>query len=170
MLSLANRLEAITRGVGITTAWLTLLMVLVMSLIVTLRYLFAVGSIQAQESITLMHAAIFMLAAAYTLATNDNVRVDIFYSRFSTRGKAIVDLAGTLILLLPFCIFLIWSSWDFVSLSLSVRETSPESGGLPFPFPTLVKSFIPLGAGLLILQGLVSILRAIATLRSGTPS
>ena len=164
MLLLANRLEAVTRGVGLALSWLMLAMVLVTSVVVAQRYLFDTGSIAMQESISFMHAAAFMLAAAYTLAMNDHVRVDIFYSQFSERGKAIVNLVGTLLLLLPFCAFLVYSSWDFVSVSWGVREASAEAGGLPFPFPALVKSFIPCGAFLLGLQGLVIILRAIATI------
>jgi TRAP-type mannitol/chloroaromatic compound transport system permease small subunit len=164
MLLLANRLEAVTRGAGLALAWLTLAMVMVTSFVVVQRYLFDSGSIALQESISFMHAAAFMLAAAYTLASNDHVRVDIFYSGFSARGKALVDLAGTLLLLLPFCAFLIYSSWEFVSVSWSVRESSPEAGGLPFPFPALMKSFIPCGALLLGLQGCVTVLRSSVTL------
>lgn len=166
MQHLASRLESITRGIGIAAAWLTLAMVIVMSFVVVQRYLFDAGSIWIQESISLMHAAVFMLAAGYTLAMNDHVRVDVFYSQLGARGKALVELCGTLFLLLPFCGFLIWASWDFVSVSLDIRETSQEAGGLPFPFPTLVKACIPLGALLLILQGLANLLRALAVLSS----
>jgi TRAP-type mannitol/chloroaromatic compound transport system permease small subunit len=167
MLTTADRLEAITRGIGLLVAWLTLALVLVTSIVVIQRYLFDAGSIRMQESITFMHAAIFMLTAAYTLAVNDHVRVDIFYSDMSPRGQALVNLFGTLFLLMPFCAFMVYSSWDFVSVAWSVRESSQESGGLPFPFPGLMKSFIPLASGLLIMQGLVIILRSLATL--GTP-
>ena len=165
MLKTADRLESLTRGIGLAIAWLTLAMVIVTSLVVTQRYFFSSGSIKLQESITFMHAAVFLLAAAYTLAVDDHVRVDIFYSRMTAQHKALVNLAGTLILLLPFCVFLFLSSWDFVSMSWAVREASPESAGLPYPFPAIMKSFIPLAAGLLIIQGMVIVLRAIATLR-----
>ena len=164
MLTTADRLEAITRGIGLLIAWLTLALVLVTSIVVVQRYLFDAGSIRMQESITFMHAAVFMLTAAYTLAVNDHVRVDIFYSDMSSRGKARVNLFGTLFLLMPFCVFLFYSSWDFVSVAWSVRESSQESGGLPFPFPGLMKSFIPIAAGLLIMQGIVIVLRSLATL------
>jgi TRAP-type mannitol/chloroaromatic compound transport system permease small subunit len=164
MLTVADRLETITRGIGLLVAWLTLALVIVTSIVVAQRYLFDAGSIRMQESITFMHAAVFMLAAAYTLAVNDHVRVDIFYSNMTPRGQALVNLFGSLLLLLPFCLFLIYSSWDFVSVSWSVREASQESGGLPFPFPVLMKSFIPLTAGLLIMQGLVTILRSVVVL------
>jgi len=164
MLTTADRLEAITRGIGLLIAWLTLALVLVTSIVVVQRYLFDAGSIRMQESITFMHAAVFMLTAAYTLAVNDHVRVDIFYSNMSSRGKARVNLCGTLFLLMPFCAFLFYSSWDFVSVAWSVRESSQESGGLPFPFPGLMKSFIPIAAGLLIMQGIVIVLRSLVTL------
>jgi TRAP-type mannitol/chloroaromatic compound transport system permease small subunit len=164
MLTTADRLEAITRSIGLLVAWLTLAMVLVTSFVVALRYLFDTGSIRLQESITFMHAAAFMLTAAYTFSMDDHVRVDIFYSLMNSRKQAMVNLIGTWLLLLPFCLFLIYSSWDFVSVSWSVGEASHESGGLPFPFPALMKSFIPFGAGLLLIQGLANTLRAIATL------
>jgi TRAP-type mannitol/chloroaromatic compound transport system permease small subunit len=164
MLTVADRLETITRGIGLLVAWLTLALVIVTSIVVAQRYLFDAGSIRMQESITFMHAAVFMLAAAYTLAVNDHVRVDIFYSNMTPRGQALVNLFGSLLLLLPFCLFLVYSSWDFVSVSWSVREASQESGGLPFPFPGLMKSFIPLAAGLLIVQGIVTILRSMVVL------
>ena len=164
MLTLANRLEAVIRSIGLLIAWLTLALVIVTSIVVIQRYLFDAGSIRMQESITFMHAAIFMLAAAYTLAVNDHVRVDIFYSDMSARRQAIVNLLGTLFLLLPFCLFLLYSSWDFVSVSWAVREASQESGGLPFPFPGIMKSFIPLAAMLLIMQGCVIVLRSVTCL------
>ena len=167
MQELANRLESVTRGVGLLTAGLTLVMVIVMSIVVVQRYVFDSGAIWLQESITFMHAAVFMLGAAYTLAENDHVRVDIFYSRLGDRGQALVNLVGTWLLLLPFCGFLIWTSWDFVAMAWSVKEASAEPGGLPFPFPAVVKSFIPLGAALLFLQGLAISLRALHTLRGG---
>ncbi len=165
MQQLADRIERLTRGIGLLVAWLTVGMVIVMSIVVTQRYFFDVGSIQLQESITFMHAAVFIVAAAYTLSTDDHVRVDIFYSQMSPRGKALVNLFGTLLLLIPFCVFLVWSSWDFVSTSLAVKEASQESGGLPFPFPTLMKAFIPASGALLIAQGLAIILRSLATLK-----
>lgn len=154
----ALRLERINRLIGRTIAWLTLVMVLVTVVVVVQRYWFANGSIRLQESITFMHAAVFMLAAAYTLAAGDHVRVDIYYSTMQPRAKAIVDIAGTLCLLMPFCAFLIWSSWDYVGTSWQIEETSQESSGLPYPFPAVLKSFMPLAAALLFLQGIVILL------------
>jgi len=165
MLALAARLEQISRVTGRCVAWLCLAMVIVTSIVVVERYWFESGSIRMQESITFMHALVFMLAAAYTLAAGDHVRVDVFYSRLPARRKAVVDLAGTLALLAPFCIFLLWSSWDYVSIAWQIRESSQEAGGLPYPFLPLMKSCIPLTAALLLLQGSVIVLRSLATLR-----
>ena len=164
MLKTAERLESLVRSVGLIAAWLTLVMVIVMTIVVAQRYFFDAGSIRLQESITFMHAFVFLLASAYTLAANDHVRVDIFYSRMNERQKALVNMGGTLLLLIPFCAFLIWTSWDFVSMSWSVQEASPESGGLPHPFPAIMKSFIPVAAGLLMAQGVVIMLRAAVVL------
>ena len=164
MLKLAARLERFNAAVGRGVAWLCLAMVLVTTIVVVERYWFDSGSIRMQESITFMHAMVFMLAAAYTLAAGDHVRVDVFYGSLSERARALVDVAGTLLLLRPFCIFLLWSSWDYVSISWQIREASQEAGGLPYPFPALMKSCIPVTALLLISQGFVMLAKGIATL------
>ena len=165
MTGFLNRLEALCRGIGCLLAWLTVAMVVVTTIVVVERYWFETGSIRLQESVIYMHAAVLLLAAAYTLAAGDHVRVDIFYSRLSPAGKAWVDLIGTLLLLVPFCLFLIISSWDYVALSWQIREASQEAGGLPFPLPSLMKAFIPLAALLLLLQGIVIMGRALRVLR-----
>lgn len=165
----AMHLETLTRLIGKTLAWLTLAMALAMALVVFQRYWLGTGSIRLQESIGFMHAAVFLLAAAYTLADGDHVRVDIFYAAMSPRGKAWVDLAGTLLLLLPFCVFLMVSSWDYVATSWAIAESSGESGGLPYPFPAVMKSFIPAAGLLLALQGIVMLLDAVQTL-TGRPA
>ncbi len=166
MLSLAHRLESVVRGTGRVIAILSFFMVVLTSIIVVERYWFDTGSISLQETVTFMHAALLMLTAGYTLAAGDHVRVDIFYSQMSAKKQALVDLLGTWLLLLPFCGFLIWSSWDYVSISWQIREASQEAGGLPFPFPAVMKSFIPLTGLLLIAQGAVIMLRSVATLRA----
>jgi TRAP-type mannitol/chloroaromatic compound transport system permease small subunit len=167
---LASKLRLINLCIGHSIAWLTFFIVIITSIVVVQRYWFADGSIRLQESISFMHAAVFMLAAAYTLAAGDHVRVDIFYSRMSPRNKAWVDLLGTAFLLLPFCIFLIWTSWDYVSTSWVIEESSPEAGGLPYPFPTIMKSFIPIAGALLIIQGLAISLEALQVLRLPNPT
>lgn len=139
-------------SLGRAVSWLTLAMVVLVFVIIVLRKVFGLGWIWMQESVTWMHAVIFMLAAAYTLKADEHVRVDIFYSRLSSRGKALVNLGGSLFLLLPLCVFITWSSWDYVAESWRVKESSWQSGGLPTLY--LLKSIIPITAILLALQGI----------------
>lgn len=159
-------LERISEWTGRMIAWLMLPMVLGTFVIVLLRYVFDVGWIWMQESIVWLHAAVFMLAAAYTLRCGEHVRVDIFYRALSTRGKAIVDIAGTVFLLLPMMVFLIVTSIDYVAVSWDIQERSREAGGLPYPFVPLLKSLIPVTAALVIVQGIAAGLADIARLRA----
>ena len=142
---------------GRAIAWLTVCMVLTQFSVVILRYVFGIGWIAMQESILFMHSLVFLLGAAYTLRHEGHVRVDIFYQRFSKRGQAIVDALGTLILLLPVCGYIFWSSWGYVTDSWQYFEGSREAGGLPGVF--LLKSSILLMAGLFSLQGVSMLLK-----------
>jgi len=151
-----NRLSEL---VGRLVAWCTLLMVLVTVLVVVLRYAFDMGFIWMQESITWMHAAIFMLGAAYTLRQDEHVRVDIFYREMSERRRALVGIVGTCIFLFPVCGFIAFSSWSYAANSWAIGEGSREAGGLPYPFVPLLKSLIPATAVLLGLQALADLLR-----------
>lgn len=155
----ARHLDRFSEWTGRLVAWLTLGMVIVTFAVVVLRYLFDIGWIALQESITYMHALVFMLGAAYTLRHDGHVRVDIFYQRFGLRGRAWVDLLGTLLLLLPVTLFIAWSSWDYVGNAWALQEGSPEAGGLPGVY--LLKTAIPLMALLLTLQGLSLVLRSL---------
>ena len=87
-----NLFDRISNLTGRATAWLTLIMVLLTTIIVVMRYVFDVGLIWMQESVTWMHAAVFMLAAGYTLAMEEHVRVDIFYRRMSPSRRLMVDV------------------------------------------------------------------------------
>jgi len=154
---------------GAAVAWLTVLMVLGTLVVVVLRYVFDLGWIWMQESITWMHAAVFMLGAAYTLKRDEHVRVDIFYRRMSSSKQAIVDLLGTLVFLVPVSVFLAAMSFGYVSSSWSIHESSREAGGLPYPFVPLLKTLIPLTAALLVLQGIADLITCVLKLRGRLP-
>ena len=160
----SERIDTANRVLGEALSWLTSLMILVTFVVVVLRYAFDTGWIWLQESVTWMHALVFMLAAAYTLGRDEHVRVDIFYRRMDERKKALVNLLGALFLLAPTCLFLIIVSWDYVAASWAVQESSRQAGGLPGLF--LLKSVIPLTALLLLLQGLSRALNGFLTARS----
>jgi TRAP-type mannitol/chloroaromatic compound transport system permease small subunit len=159
----ARALDAVAGVTGRAVAWLTLAMVLAAIAVVVLRYGFGIGLIWLQESVTWMHAAVFMLGAAWTLRHDGHVRVDVFYRRMSPQRQALVDLLGTVFLLLPTCAYLLFESLPYVASSWRVLERSREAGGLPALY--LLKTAIPLMAGLLMLQGLAEALRAFGRLR-----
>jgi TRAP-type mannitol/chloroaromatic compound transport system permease small subunit len=150
---------------GKAAAWLTLFMVIVTFVVVVMRYVFDAGLIWLQESVTWMHAAVFMLGAAYTLQQEDHVRVDVFYRNMTPKRQALVDLTGVIIFLFPLCFFLGWKSFDFVAASWSLHEASRESGGLPYPLIPLLKSVLVFMPAAVALQGVSLLLRSLHTLR-----
>ncbi len=150
-------IDIFTDRSGRLLAWLVLAMALVTAVVVVMRYGFNMGSIMAQEAVTYMHGCLFMLGAAYALKNEAHVRVDIFYRSFSPRARAWVNSLGAIVFLMPLCTFIGFSSWNYVSESWLIHETSPEPGGIPAVF--LLKSVIPLMAFNLFLQGLAETLR-----------
>ena len=156
----AQGFDQINERLGQAISWLSLLMVLVTVTVVVLRYVFELGWIWLQESVTFMHAALFLVGAAYTLKHEGHVRVDIVYRKFTERGRAWVDLIGTLTLLLPVCLFIFFVSWDYVAKSWALYEGSREVGGLEGVF--LLKSLILVMAVLLVLQGVSLAVRSLS--------
>ncbi len=160
-----NLFDRISNITGKATAWLTLAMVILTSIIVIMRYVFDAGLIWMQESVTWMHAAVFMVGAAYTLLHEEHVRVDIFYRKMSGRGRAIVDLIGVVLFLLPLCGLLALMAYDFAATSWSIQETSREPGGLPYPMIPLLKSIVIVMPVAVALQGISMLMRSITTIR-----
>lgn len=158
-------LDAFSIRVGHAVSWLTLLMVLVTFVIVVLRYVFGTGLIWLQESVTWMHAAVFMLGAAYTLQREEHVRVDIFYRKMSEQQRAWVNLLGVLVFIFPMCAFFVYESIDYVAASWSLREVSRNSGGLSYPAVPLLKSVLVIMPVAVALQGLALLLRATQVIR-----
>lgn len=161
----AGLIDRISMLTGKAAAWLTLFMVIVTFVVVVMRYVFDAGLIWLQESVTWMHAAVFMLGAAYTLQQEDHVRVDVFYRNMTPKRQALVDLTGVIIFLFPLCFFLGWKSFDFVAASWSLHEASRESGGLPYPLIPLLKSVLVFMPAAVALQGVSLLLRSLHTLR-----
>jgi TRAP-type mannitol/chloroaromatic compound transport system permease small subunit len=140
---------------GKGAAWLSVAMVLLTFVIVILRYGFNLGWIWLQESLTYLHVTVFAVVTAWALQDNAHVRVDIFYTRMSPRRRALVDFAGTLLFLVPFCIFILVTAWPYVATSWKLLEGSREAGGLPLVF--LLKSLIIVMPALLLAQSVVSL-------------
>ncbi|HEX5676385.1 MAG TPA: TRAP transporter small permease subunit [Alcanivorax sp.] len=161
-----QRLTAFTCGVGHLCAWFSLAMVVLMVLVVVLRYGFGIGSIALQESLTYLHGALFMLGAAYALALDEHVRVDVFYQHFSPRRRALVNVLGTLFLLLPVCVAIFGLSFEYVVHSWAGLERS-DNGGLPLVF--VLKSLLLALPALLALQAAAELIRHGLTLAGATP-
>lgn len=157
-----RNIDCFTEATGKFLAWLLLAMALLTTAVVLSRYGFNTGSIMAQEAITYLHGSVFMLGAAYTLKHDGHVRVDIFYRRFSPRGRAWINALGGIVFLMPLCGFIAVSSWDYVEASWIIRETSADAGGIPGVF--LLKTLLPLLALNLFLQAVAETLRNAATL------
>ena len=149
---LARRIDKTVDILGNGIAWMTLAMGIVMAGGVILRFAFDIGWVWLQESVNYLHAYIFMLGAAYTLRHDGHVRVDVFYRQMSIKRKALVDLLGTLFLLIPVSSFILYASWAPTIEAWSALEGSQRTGGLDFAY--ILKSSMLLMPALLILQGL----------------
>jgi TRAP-type mannitol/chloroaromatic compound transport system permease small subunit len=164
IMGVADRIDRINGAVGQVAAWAALFIVLMQFAVVVLRYVFDHGSIWLSESIIYGHATLFMLAAAWTLREGGHVRVDVFYADAAPRTKALVDLCGALLFLLPFMLVLAWFAMPYAARSWSILERSRETSGLPFVF--LLKALVPLFAFLMALQGVAQAIRAVNVLLS----
>jgi TRAP-type mannitol/chloroaromatic compound transport system permease small subunit len=160
--TLSERIDRLNAAIGRGAAWCAVAIVLIGFAVVLLRYVLGMGSIWLQESILYFHAALFLLAAAWTLKEGGHVRVDVFYAEAAPRTKSWIDLFGSLFLLLPFCFAILWFSLPYVERSWGILERSRESSGLPLVF--LLKTLIPLFAAMLALQGLSQAIKSIAML------
>lgn len=162
LLRLSKAIDQLNEWVGRGVAWLTTLMVLLFVYDVVMRYVFNQTFVAIFEIEWHLFAVIFLVGAGFAFRHDRHVRVDLFYTRFSARNKALVNLIGTLLFLVPFCLVGIKYGYDFALNAYNTQEGSPDPGGLPARF--LVKSMIPLGLSLLLLQGISLLCKAILTL------
>lgn len=166
-LTLARAIDYINNWLGRSVAWLSVFMVLLTCLIVVLRYGFDIGATATQELIMYGHSLAFMGAAAWALQRDAHVRVDIFFRRFSSRGQALIDFSGTLLFLLPMCLFLAWNCWDYVSVAWQRQERSADAGGLQWVY--IQKSFILLLVASLLLQAVSQLIKTLAVIFGALP-
>ena len=163
---IADGIDRLTAAAGRLAAWCSLYVVIAEFAVVAMRYLFGLGSIRLQESVLYADAALVTLAAAWVLQIDGHVRVDIFYARAAPRTRALIDLFGAIVFLLPLVVVLLLVAVPYAERSWSVLEGSPQPSGLPYDY--LLKTLIPLFAVLLGLQGLAQAIRAVLSL-SGSP-
>ena len=150
--------DTLTEAAGRLAGGLAIALVALSFGLVLARYALGLGSVAAQEAVLWLHSALFLLGLAYALKHRAHVRVDVFSQRWTPRTQARVELAGMVLLLLPFCVFIVAMSWDYVAASWAAREGSRDPGGLPGWF--VLKSLLPVSALLLMLQAVAESLRA----------
>jgi TRAP-type mannitol/chloroaromatic compound transport system permease small subunit len=157
MKALRGFVRGVNGWIGRTAAWLTLGCVLTCFAVVVLRYAFGIGFPWLQELYVWQHAAVFMAGAGYTMLHRGHVNVDVLYGRMNPRGKAWVDILGTLVFLFPWLAVVTITSAPFVLSSWSIRETSSTAGGMPAVY--LLKSLLWVFCLVLFVQGLALIVR-----------
>jgi TRAP-type mannitol/chloroaromatic compound transport system permease small subunit len=170
-MSFLKRYSAFVDGlndrIGAVIRWLALIMVLVGAFNALARWLTRYTSVALSSNAYLdlqwyMFSLIFLLGAAYGLNQDVNVRVDVLYSRLSRKTQAWIDLLGTVLFLLPFSVVMLWVSWPAIANSWSIRETSPDPGGLA-RYP--IKTVIIISFTLLVLQGLSQLVKQVLVIR-----
>lgn len=158
LLQISEIIHTINRWIGQLAYWLVLLMVAVGVWNVIGRYVgqWIGQSLTSNALIEIqwyLFDLVFLLGAAYALQKDDHVRVDIIYKSFGQKGRAIANLIGTVLFLIPFCLMVIYFSWGTVVSSWQILEMSPDPGGLP-RYP--IKSMIIVSFVLLLLQGIAN--------------
>ncbi|KVW99649.1 TRAP transporter small permease subunit [Thiobacillus denitrificans] len=161
LLALARLIDALTERVGRIVIWLVLVATLISAGNALVRYSLGASSNAWLEIQWYLFGAMFLLAAGYTLKHNGHVRIDIFYNRLGPRGQAWIDLIGGLLFLLPMAVLLAWLAWPMFFEAWQTQEYSPDAGGL-LRWP--VKLLLPLGFGLLALQGVAEVIKRLGVL------
>jgi TRAP-type mannitol/chloroaromatic compound transport system permease small subunit len=152
-----RRVDALNEWLGRTVSWLTLGCVLTCFAVVVLRYGFDIGCPWLQELYVWQHAAVFMAGAGYTLLHRGHVNVDVLYGRMSPRGRAWIDVLGTLLFLFPWVAVIATTSAQFILSSWKIREASSAADGMPAVY--LLKFLLWVFCAVLFLQGLALLAR-----------
>ena len=150
-------IDLMSEKIGIFTAYLILPMIIITFLVAFMRYVLDVGSIAIQEIIIYLHALVFSVGAAFTLKNDMHVRIDIFYSNYKRDFKKIINILGASLFLIPTCILIFITSWDYVISSILLLESSKEAGGLPILY--ILKSYILLLCITLFFQAISEIFK-----------
>lgn len=162
----ADRIDRFNEWTGRGLYWLTLGMVGVGTFNAVARYLDRYTGLGLSSNTWIelqwyLFSLVFLLGAAYTLKQDDHVRVDVLYNWLSRRGRAWINVLGTVLFLFPFCAVVLWMSVPFVVDSWAILEQSPDPGGLP-RYP--IKTAIPLAFLLVMVQGVSILIREGAVL------
>lgn len=165
-----NRIvDRITGAMGRVISWMVMLMVVISAFNAIARYVGKWIGINLSSNLYLelqwyLFSLIFLLGAAYALKENAHVRVDVIYGRLRARSRALINVIGSVLMLIPFCLFVLWVSWPSIRNSWVIREGSPDPSGLP-RYP--IKAMIIVAFVLLLAQGVAELIKAVRVLRAG---
>ena len=162
LLNISSKLENILVGVGKLGAWLSLPLIAIIMFDIISRKFFVLGSTKLQEMEWHLHAALFLLALGYAYLKNSHVRIEVIREGFSTKLKAILEVIGVVLFILPYTGLIIWFGIDFVSRSFGMNEVSSALTGLSHRW--IIKSFVPMGMAFLWLAGISVLLRNVSYL------
>lgn len=160
--SIIKGIEQLVKKLGHLASFLCLFLVILICADVLMRYLFDFTLIWVIELEIYFFAILFLMGSAYALQKDRHVRVDVFYQKKSAKAKAWIDLLGALFFLLPWCVIIIWVSYNYAWFSWQMNEKSPQPGGLPALY--VLKGFITLAFFLLLLQAVANVLKSIKTI------
>lgn len=155
---LIQHIETSVAFAGKAGGLLNLLLIALIVVDVALRSFFSLTGAWVIELEWHLFAIIFLLGIPYALQQDRHVRVDLFYEKFSPGNKRLVNLVGTLFFLLPWAVVLLVTGWRYAAEAFAGGEGSPNPNGIPYFFP--IKAMIPFAAGLLILQGIATGVKA----------
>ena len=150
LIKISSLFDKINEFVGKNISWFIILMVIVQLAIVMSRYIYGIGFLKLQELLIYLHGSLFTLAAGYTLLKDEHVRVDLIYREASQKYKSLINIFGSLIFLIPFCLLTFSTSLPYVRRSWKILEGSPETSGLNAVF--ILKSVLVIFPILLLLQ------------------
>ncbi len=157
LIKLSKAIDMLIDRLGRSVSWLTTILMVIICLDVIMRYLFSQSENWIVELEWHLFAIIFLVGASYTLLHDKHVRVDLFYEKFSSSKKDLVNFLGILLFLVPWTMVVIYYGWDYTANSFSFREASSQANGLPARY--VIKSFIVVGFALLLLQGVSGLIK-----------
>lgn len=168
----SSTIDGLNDLIGMFIRWLTLAMVMIGAINAVARYFarsqqWTLNLTPATEAQWYLFSLIFLLGAAYGLNHNVHVRVDVMYERMKPKTQAWIDLCGTILFLIPFSVMMLYVSYPAVRTSISIREMSPDPGGLP-RFP--IKALIIFSFVMLLLQAMSQIVKQIDVIRGTSPA
>jgi TRAP-type mannitol/chloroaromatic compound transport system permease small subunit len=157
--------DRISTWVGKATAWLIIVLMLVVCAEVFKRYILNAPTAWIFDFDNMLYGTLFMLCGAYTLAQNGHVRGDFLYSSMRPRTQALLDLTLYIVFFMPGIAALMYAGWDYAGDSWRIHEHSNVTAEGPPVYH--FKSMIPLAGVLVMLQGLAEIVRCVTCLKTG---